>query len=169
MLSKQMEKALNKQINAEFYSSYFYLNMALYCESIDLPGFAHWLRLQTQEEYEHGMRLLDFVLERDGAVELEQIDKPKGGFKDINDVFAQVLEHEKKVTGMINELYAMAVKENDYPTQIELQWFIKEQVEEEKTAKDILQQLKWVGDKDTALFMLDQKMGQRQLASGEEE
>jgi len=169
MLSKKMERALSKQINAEFYSSYFYLNMALYCESIDLPGFAHWLRLQTQEEYEHAMRLLDFVLSRDGMVDLEQIDKPKGGFKNINDVFAQVLEHEKKVTGMINDLYALAVKENDYPTQVELQWFIKEQVEEEKTAKDILQQLKWVGDKDTALFMLDQKVAQRQTGTEAEE
>lgn len=161
MLSKKMEKALNDQINAEFYSSYFYLNMANYCDSIDLPGFANWLRLQTQEEYEHAMKILDFVLDRDGNVELGQLDKPKGGFKSILDVFEKVLAHEQLVTRLIHDLYAMAVKENDYATQVELQWFVQEQVEEEKTAKEIIQQLKWVGDKNTALFMLDQKMGGR--------
>lgn len=166
MLSKKMEKALNEQINAEFYSSYFYMNMAIYCDENDLPGFAHWLYQQTQEEYDHAMKFLHFVQDRDGKVELEQIDKPKGGFKNILDVFERVLEHEKLVTGLINELYALAVKENDYPAQVALQWFIQEQVEEEKTAKDIVQQLKWVGDKNTALYMLDQRMGQRVASAG---
>ncbi len=161
MLSKKMEKALNEQINAEFYSSYFYMNMAIYCDENDLPGFANWLYAQAQEEYDHALKILHFVQDRDGSVQLDKIDKPEGGFKSILDVFEKVLAHEKKVTGLIHNLYTLASSEKDYPSQIMLQWFIEEQVEEEKTAKEIVQQLKWVGDKNTALYMLDQKMGER--------
>ncbi len=161
-LSKKMENALNEQINAEFYSAYLYLSMSAYCESIDLPGFANWMLAQSQEENEHGMRLFNFVHDRDGAVKLDKIDKPESEFGTILDMFNKVLEHEKYVTKRIHDLYKLAVEEADYPTQVELQWFIQEQVEEEKTAKDIIQQLKWIGDKTTALFMLDQKMGERQ-------
>ena len=168
MLSKKMETAINNQINAELYSAYFYLNMSVYCEEKSLPGFANWLNLQAKEEYAHAMKFYNYLHDRDGRVILDQIDKPKGGFKNILDIFEQVLEHEKKVTAMINDLYALALKENDYPSQVMLQWFIEEQVEEEKTAKEIVDQLKWVGDKSTALFMLDQKLGRR-LNEAEEE
>ncbi|MBN2425392.1 MAG: ferritin [Calditrichaceae bacterium] len=168
MLSKKMETAINNQINAELYSAYFYLNMSAYCEEKSLPGFANWLNLQAQEEYAHAMKFYNYLHDRDGKVILDQIDKPKSGFKNILDVFEQVLEHEKKVTAMINNLYTLAVKENDYPSQVMLQWFIGEQVEEEKTAKEIVDQLKWVGDKSTALFMLDQKFGRRLDQAAEE-
>lgn len=164
MLSSRMEKAFNEQINREFYSEYYYLAMAAYCNSIDLPGFAHWFTLQTEEERLHAMRMFNFVQDRDGQVKLTKIDAPKSDFKNILDVFEHVLEHEQFVTRSIHELYTLALKENDYPSQVELQWFIQEQVEEEKTAKDIIQQLKWVGEKSSALFMLDQQMASRQLA-----
>jgi len=161
MISKKMEAAINKQINYEFYSEFYYLAMSAYCERIDLPGFAAWMMAQAQEEHEHALRFFKYLLDRDGQISLEAIDKPLGEFKSILDMFEHVLEHEQFVTKKITELYELALKENDYPSQVELQWFIKEQVEEEKTARDIIQQLKWIGDKSTALFMLDQKMSER--------
>jgi ferritin len=161
MISKKMEKAFNDQINAELYSEYLYLAMSAYCESIDLPGFANWMLQQSLEEREHAMRFYNFVFDRDGRVELDTIKKPQVEYKSVLDMFENVLKHEQLVTKLIHELYELAVKENDYAAQVELQWFIAEQVEEEKTAKDIIQQLKWVGDKSTALYMLDQKMGER--------
>ena len=161
MLSKKMEAAINKQINHEFFSEYYYLAMSAYCETIDLPGFASWMMAQVLEEHEHAMRFYNYIISRDGKVTLDKIDKPKEEYKSILDMFENVLKHEQFVTKTITELYELAIKERDYPSQVELQWFIQEQVEEEKTAKDIIQQLKWVGDKSTALFMLDQKMGER--------
>jgi ferritin len=145
--------------------------MSAYCESIDLPGFAAWMKQQAAEERIHAMRFYDFVFDRDGRVELEAIAKPQAEYKSILDMFENVLKHEQHVTKLIHDLYALALKENDYAAQVELQWFIAEQVEEEKTAKDIIQQLKWVGDKSTALYMLDQKLGQRPTptAAAEEE
>jgi ferritin len=161
MISKKMEKAFNDQINAELYSEYLYLGMSAYCETIDLPGFAAWMLQQSIEERIHAMRFYNFVFDRDGRVILEAIAKPQSEYKSILDMFENVLKHEQHVTKLIHDLYALAVKENDYAAQVELQWFIAEQVEEEKTAKDIIQQLKWIGDESTALFMLDQKMSQR--------
>ena len=161
MLSKKMEAALNKQINHELFSEYYYLAMSAYCESIDLPGFASWMLAQALEEHEHAMRFYNYILSRDGKVSLDKIDKPKEDYNSILDMFEAVLKHEKFVSKTINDLYELALKESDYPSQVELQWFIQEQVEEEKTARDIIQQLKWVGDKSTALFMLDQKMAER--------
>lgn len=168
MISKTMEKAINQQINYELYSEYYYLAMAAYCESIDLAGFAAWMIAQAEEERQHAMRLFKFLIDRDGRVVLDKIDKPQTEYKSILDMFEHVLEHERFVTSKITELYELAVKENDYPAQVELQWFIQEQVEEEKTAKDIIQQLKWIGDQSVALYMLDQKMGERSSAGGEE-
>ncbi len=161
MISKKMEKAFNDQINAELYSEYLYLAMSAYCETIDLPGFAAWMKQQAAEERIHAMRFYDFVFDRDGRVELEAIAKPQAEYISILDMFENVLKHEQHVTKLIHDLYALALKENDYAAQVELQWFIAEQVEEEKAAKDIIQQLKWVGDKSTAIYMLDQTMGQR--------
>ncbi len=161
MISKTMEQAFNQQINFELYSEYYYLAMAAYCESIDLPGFASWMMAQAEEERQHAMRLFKFLIDRDGRVVLDKIEKPQNEYQSILDMFEHVLKHEQFVTSKINELYELAVKENDYPAQVELQWFIQEQVEEEKTARDIIQQLKWIGDQTMALYMLDQKMGQR--------
>lgn len=162
MLEKKIEQALNEQINAEFYSSYLYLAMALYCDASDLPGCAQWLVAQSKEEYGHAERLIKFVQDRDGEVALGKIDQPQGTFKSVQDVFAKVLAHEQAVSKRIHKIYALAVKEKDYASQVEMQWYVKEQVEEEKTAQDIVKQLKRVGSEGTALFMLDQQMGQRQ-------
>ena len=164
MLSKTLEGALNQQINAEFYSAFIYLSMSTYFESANLEGFAHWMRVQYQEELGHGLKLVDFVNDRTGRVALEAIAKPLVDFKSPLDVMEQTLKHEQEVTASINRLYELAIKENDYPAQVMLQWFINEQVEEEKTADSILQQLKIIGADGTGLLMLDNRIGSRQAA-----
>jgi ferritin len=160
-MNAKMEKAFNDQINAEFYSSYYYMAMSAYCESIDLPGFAAWMMAQAEEEHLHAMRLYQFLIDRDGKPEFGAIEAPKNDFKSILDMFEHVLKHEQHVTENISAMYKLATEEADYPSQIELQWFISEQVEEEKTAKDIIQQLRWIGNEQAALYMLDQKMSER--------
>jgi len=161
MLPKKLQDAMNQQIKNEFYSSYLYLAMAAHFESVSLPGFAHWMKMQSDEEAEHGMKFFEFINERGGRVALEAIDKPPADFKTPLDIMKKVLEHEKKVTGMINALYELAVKEKDYPSQVMLQWFITEQVEEEKNAFDIMELLRNLGDTPAGLIMLDQKVGGR--------
>jgi len=161
MFSKKMQDAMNQQIKHEFYSSYLYLGMSAHFESVNLPGFAHWMKAQSGEEAEHGMKFFDFINERNGRVVLEAIDKPPTEFKSPLEVMKKVLEHEKKVTAMINALYELAVKEKDYPSQVMLQWFITEQVEEEKSASDIIELLKNLGDTPAGLIMVDEKLGGR--------
>lgn len=161
MLSKAIQDALNQQIKDELYSSYLYLSMSAHCEAVNLPGCAHWMRLQSEEELSHAMKLFDYLNNRGGRVVLQGLDQPPTEFGSPLDLFQQVLEHEKKVTGLISRLYELAVKENDYPTQIELQWFITEQVEEEQSAGQIVEQLKMVGDHKTALLMLDRQLSAR--------
>jgi len=161
MLSKTMQDAVNEQIKNELYSAYLYLSMSAHCEAANLPGSAHWMRLQTQEEMSHAMKLFDYVNDHGGRVVLQAIDRPPADFKSLLDIFQQVLEHEQKVTGMIHQLYDLAVKENDYATQVELQWFITEQVEEEKNASGIVEHLKLIGDHAGALFMMDRQLGAR--------
>lgn len=162
MLSKVVEDAINEQIKNELYSAYLYLAMSAHFEAANLPGSAHWMRLQSQEEVEHAMKFFDYVNERGGRVVLQAINQPPVEFKSPLEIFQQALEHEQKVTGMINNLYALAVKENDYPTQVMLQWFIEEQVEEEKSAGDVVEQLKMIGDHTHGLFMLDRQLGARE-------
>jgi ferritin len=161
MLSKALQNAINGQIQHEFYSAYLYLSMSAHFETVHLPGCARWMRLQSQEEAAHAMKLFDFVLEREGRVVLQAIEQPPAQFKSPVTVFQQALEHERKVTGMIHRLYELAAKENDYATQVMLQWFIEEQVEEERTANDIVEQLKMIGDQPAALFILDKDVGAR--------
>lgn len=161
MLSKTLQEAINEQLKNELYSGYLYLSMSAYCEAINLPGFAHWMRLQSQEEVSHAMKFFDYLNDRDSHVVLQAIDQPPTDFKSPLDIFQRALEHEQKVTAMIHQLYELAVKENDYPTQVELQWFITEQVEEEKTASDIVEQLKMVGDHTPGLLMLDRQLAAR--------
>jgi len=163
MIKKTVEKALNDQVKAEFDSAYVYLAMSAHCESMNLGGFATWLRLQYEEEMAHAMRLLDFVHNRGGKVTLQAIAKPSATFGKPLNIFKEVLKNEQKVTGLINKLYALAIKENDYPTQVELQWFISEQVEEEKSAGDILEQLKMVGDHGASLHRMDRILAKRGL------
>jgi ferritin len=119
------------------------------------------MRVQSVEEYGHAMKFYGCVIERNGHVELDTIDKPQAKFKSPVDVFKQVLEHEQKVTAMINKLYELAVKEKDYPSQIMLQWFVTEQLEEEKSASDILEQLKMIGDSPVSIIMMDRQLAAR--------
>ncbi len=161
MLSKEVEKAINNQIKNEYYSSYIYLSMAAYCESINMQGFAKWMRTQSNEEMKHAMRLFDYVIDRDGRVVLQSIPKPPLDFVSLAKIFQQVLDHEREVTSMINKLYELAINDNDHATSVELQWFISEQVEEEKSAKDILEKLKLAGDDPSALLILDHQLSER--------
>lgn len=161
VLSDTIQQALNRHINEEFYSSYLYLSMSAWCESVDLPGFAHWLRMQSQEEYAHAMNLFDFVLEREGRALLLPVKQPPVEFASILRVMQRTLDHERQVSELIHELYALSVKEGDYPTQVHLQAFITEQVEEEKTAADIVAQLRMIGDSASDLLLLDRRMAAR--------
>ncbi len=162
MLSKAVEQAINDQIKNELYSAYLYLSMSAYLESANLPGMARWMRLQSDEEMSHAMKFFDYVYDRGGRVVLQAIDQPPAEFGSPLDIFEKALAHEKKVTGMINQIYDLAVKENDYPSQIELQWFITEQVEEEKSAGDIVELLKVIGDHGPSVIMVDTQLGARQ-------
>lgn len=161
MLKKSIEKALNYQIKAELDSAYVYLSMSAHCESMNLGGFAHWLRHQYEEEISHALRLFDFVHHRGGKVALQAVAKPAAEFGKPLVLFKQVLKHEQKVTALINKLYELSVKEKDYPTQIEMQWFITEQVEEENTASDIVEQLKLVGEHGASLHRMDRILAKR--------
>ena len=161
MLSPVIQEALNKQINHEFYSSYFYLSVSAYFESLNLGGFAHWMRLQSQEEREHGMRLLDHLQDRHGHATFDAIAQPPIEFQSPAEAFQLALQHEDHVTQAINQFYELAMQEKDYAIQVELQWFISEQVEEEKQARQILDQLKMIGDQGTALYLLDKELGER--------
>ena len=160
MLSENMNEVLNEQIQAEFQASYLYLAMSSYCEELNLPGIGGWLRAQGEEERVHALRLFDFLLSREGHIELREIGRPPAGFGSAQEMFEAVLEHEKRVTKRIDEAYQIALEERDNATAVELQWFITEQVEEEKTAADILAQLKMVGDDKVALLMVDREMAE---------
>jgi ferritin len=161
MLSKAMQDAINEQIRDELYSAYLYLSMAAYFEATSLPGFAKWMRVQSQEEVEHAMKLFDFVNERGGRVELHAIEQPPVAFESPLAVFQTTYEHEQKVTSLIHSLYEVALEENDYAAQVMLHWFIDEQVEEEDSVSQILDTLERVGDKAQGLVMLDRELGQR--------
>ena len=161
MLNKKIQDAINEQIKNELYSAYIYLSMSAYFESMNLTGMARWMRLQSNEEVEHAMKFFDYIHDRGGRVVLGAIDQPPTEWKSPLAAFENAYEHEQKVTGMINNIYALALKENDYPTLVMLQWFIDEQVEEEKNASTIVEQLKLIGDSANGLMMLDHRLGER--------
>ena len=162
MLPKKVEEALNHQLREEFYSAYLYLAMAAYFEDRSLNGFAGWMKAQAQEEAGHAMRIFNYINERRGRVILEAIPQPTTDFSSIQEVFEKALAHEQSITGKINKLYALAVEEKDYPTQVMLQWFITEQVEEENTVQAILERVRLVGDHEPALILLDRELAGRQ-------
>ena len=162
MFNKRIQDAINDQIQRELESAQIYLSMAAYFDSVDLPGFAQWMKMQFQEEQAHAFRFYDFVFDRGGQVILQALGQPPTEFQSPLDAFERTLAHEQKVTGHINDLYALAVEERDYSSQIFLQWFVEEQVEEEKSAGDIMAMLKRIGDNEHALIMLDRELGQRQ-------
>lgn len=161
MLEKQMEKALNAQINAELGSAYVYLAMAAYFEAQDLPGFASWMRIQAQEELGHAMKFYGYIHERNGRVILKAIDAPESEWASPLAAFGNAYEHEQKITGMIHKLVDLAIKESDHATNNFLQWFVKEQVEEESNAFTVVRALQRVGDSAQGLFMLDRELGRR--------
>lgn len=161
MLSKTLEDALNEQVNKEYYSAFLYLSMASHFETINMLGMASWMRMQYEEEVMHAMKIFDMIIDMEGKAVLKQIDSPPTEFDSVISVFEQTLEHERNVTKMINGIYALAQKENNYAVQSALQWFIDEQVEEEKSVLEIVNQLKMIGDETTPLLMLDSKLGSR--------
>jgi ferritin len=164
MLSKTMEDALNKQINAELFSAYLYLSMSAYLEEANLPGAATWMRAQSDEENAHAMAFYDFIVRRGGRVKLDAIEKPKDSWKSLLEVFEDTLEHEQKVTKMIHDLVDLSHKENDHPSASFLQKFVDEQVEEEDTANEMLDRAKLVGENPGGLYMFDRELGSRQGA-----
>ncbi|MEO8285128.1 MAG: ferritin [Chloroflexota bacterium] len=161
MIGETVQAALNEQIKHEFYSAYVYLSVSAYCETISLPGFAHWFRMQSAEERDHAMKIYDFILDRGGKVKLLALDSPASDFGTPLQIAQKALEHEQLVTGLIERLYELTVKEGDYAAQAMLQWFITEQVEEEKNANLLIDQLTMVGDNRAALLMLDMELGKR--------
>jgi len=160
-ISEAMQAALNQQIEQEFASAYLYLAMAAHCTSANLPGFAHWLRLQSLEETGHALRLFDLLTDRGGQVRLQAIPAPPAEFASPLALMQQALAHEQQVSRLIHDLYAVAAQEKDYTSEAELQWFLAEQVEEEKTVGEIVGQLELVGEEGTALFMLDRQLAER--------
>ena len=161
MLSDKMQAALNSQLNAELYSGYLYLSMNAYFKALNLDGFANWMYYQAQEELTHGMKLYDFINQRGGQVVLDQIEAPPTSWGSPLAVFEATLEHEQKVTGLINDLMEVALSERDHATQIFLQWFVSEQVEEEESVGGVLEQLKLMGAAEGGLFMIDRELAKR--------
>lgn len=161
MLKEKIQEALNKQLNAELFSSYLYLSMSAYFESINLKGFAHWMRVQTQEELVHVMKYFDFLIERGGKAILSSIESPPTEWASPLAVFEHAYQHEQKVTGLINDLVNLAISEKDHATNNFLQWFISEQIEEEASADEVVQKIKLMGDASGGLFMLDRELAQR--------
>ena len=153
--------AMAEQIKHEFYSAYLYLSMAGSFEVANLTGFAHWMRQQRAEELEHAMKLFDFLLDRGEHVELQAIEAPPYAFRSPLDTFEQALEHEKEITARINDLFELSVRENDFPAQVFLGWFVTEQVEEEKSATDVVERLRMAGDDSAAILLLDAELGRR--------
>jgi ferritin len=161
MISPTVTDALNEQLKQELYSSYLYLQMAAYCDAENLPGFSKWLRIQAEEEREHAMKFYDFILDRDGKVALQALPQPPREFGSPVNLFEQVLAHEQEITSLIDQLYRRAGADGDHATQIFLEWFISEQIEEEKTADEILETLRMAGDNKAALLMVDRELGAR--------
>jgi len=161
MLSEKMQDALNGQLNAELYSSYLYLSMNAYFKSINLEGCANWMYYQAQEELTHTMKFYDFINQRGGKVKLLQVEAPPDDWSSPLTVFEFTLQHEQKVTGLINGLVELALAEHDHATNIFLQWFVSEQVEEEESVGGVLEQLKLMGEANGGLFMIDRELAKR--------
>ena len=161
--SNLMQDAVNNQINMEFMSSYSYLAMSAWCERQSFVGSASWLRLQSQEEKEHAMKLYQFLADRNAVIELKAIPAPGVEWKSLRDIFADALAQEEKVSEAINHLYELALQERSYATAAELQWFLTEQVEEEKSARMIMKKLEMIKNDGPALLELDREMGSRSL------
>jgi len=161
MINKKIQDAINAQINLEQYSAQLYLAMSAHCEGRSFRGFAHWLRVQAQEETKHASKLVTFLLDRGGKLELGAISAPQSDFGTVTQVFETILEHEKSITGKIGFLFELSRAEKDYASEITLQWYVTEQVEEEANVGQIVDQLKAVGEQGGGIWYLDSKMGKR--------
>ena len=162
MISEKMQTALNEQVNQEFYSAYMYLSMSSYCNTIGLPGFSHWMRMQYEEENMHVTKMYDYIQTQGGAVHLKAIKEPEQEFGTPLDIIQTTLEHEQHVTTLIHKLMDLAIEEKDYASQTFLQWYVTEQVEEESNVNDILLPLRMVGNDKGGLMMIDQQLAGRQ-------
>jgi ferritin len=168
MIHPNVQESLNAQINLEQYSAQLYLAMSAHCEGLGFKGFAHWLRIQAAEETVHANKLIQFVLDRKGHLELRPIPAPPQNFGGVIQVFEQVLAHETNITSRINALFELSRTERDYASEIRLQWYVTEQVEEEANVGQVLDHLKAVGDQGGGIWYLDSRMGKRTLgASGQ--
>ena len=165
MLRQETNEALNDQLQLEFASAYLYLGMAAHFAGASLPGFAHWMRLQHDEELAHALKFFDFITQRGGRVVLQPIEAPPPDYGSPLEVFERALEHERQVTERIHKLLAGAVEARDYPTQTFLQWFVTEQVEEESTAQATVDRLRLAGGNSTALLFLDRELASRTPAT----
>ena len=161
MLKEKIEKALNDQVNAEIFSSYLYLSMSSCFSEMNFSGFAQWMKVQATEEMVHAMKIYDFIIERGGRVTLTQIDSPETVWESPLAALEAAYKHEQYITGRINDLVDIAIEEKDHASNIFLQWFVTEQVEEEASADEIVQKLKLVGNQGNAIFMLDRELGSR--------
>jgi len=165
MLNQKLEKELNKQLNKELFSAYLYMSMGAYFQCMDLPGFANWMHIQAQEEFGHAQKFYNFINERNSRVVLEAIDKPQTDWDSALTAFQDALKHEQFITGSINDLVTISTEEKDYATQIFLQWFVTEQVEEESSVNEVINKLKLMKDAPGAMFMLDTELGRRVLTA----
>ncbi len=161
-IPQELEKMLNEQVKNEINAGYIYLAMAAWFESKNLPGFAGWMKAQHREEMSHAMKIFDYMADRGSKVVLLDIPEPRSDFSSAMEAFETALAHEQSVTAKIEELYSLSVKLNDTPSVVFLQWFVNEQVEEEKTAEDVIAQLSLVKEDSAAMLMLDRHLGARQ-------
>jgi ferritin len=164
-MSPIVHEAINRQINAELAASYSYLAMSAFCARQAFNGCAHWLRLQSQEEYGHAMKLYDFLIARDGTVELKAMPEPKAVYESIPSVFEAALAQEQEVSRQIDALYELAFKEKAFAATVELQWFLTEQVEEEKSAREIVAKFRLIASDPSSLLDLDRELGGRSAAA----
>jgi len=168
MISQKIVDALTGQLNKEIFSSYLYLSMSAYFDSKNLTGMSQWMKLQSQEEYEHAMKFYDFILRIGGEVKLGSIDAPQTTWDSPLVVFEDSLNHERFISKSIHEIMDLAIEESDHPTKSFLQWFVDEQVEEEDTVQQIVENFKLIGESKGGLFMLDRELGARSAAGGTE-
>jgi ferritin len=164
-MSSVVHEAINRQINAELNASYTYLAMSAFCARQAFNGCARWLRLQSAEEYGHAMKLYDFLIARDGTVELKAMAEPKQTYDTIAEVFQTAYAQEQEVSQQIDQLYELTFKERAFAATVELQWFLTEQVEEEKSARDIVTKFKLVGTDPASLLDLDRELGARTVGA----
>jgi ferritin len=165
MMSQAIQDAINQQIHAELLASYSYLAMSVHCDHAHFSGAASWLRLQSQEEYGHAMRLLDFMLARNAKVVLTDLDMPRTEFASLAEVFETAYAQEQAVSSQIDALYEMAFREKAYPAVVQLEWFLTEQVEEEKTCREVVAKLRMVGDDASAILEIDRELASRVKAA----